>query len=134
MYGRPQRLRRNAAFAWREMRESAADEGIVLQVVSAFRSLEYQAELIRRKLDAGQSLEEILHVVAAPGYSEHHSGRALDLSTPNCDAVTESFEGTAAFEWLTRSASSFSFGLSYPRGNCHGVIYEPWHWCYSPSN
>ena len=28
-------------------------------------------------------------------------------------------------------AGDFGFALSYPRGNRHGIAYEPWHWCWS---
>jgi D-alanyl-D-alanine carboxypeptidase len=24
--------------------------------------------------------------------------------------------------------------MSYPRGNPHGIVYEPWHWCWNPAN
>ena len=30
----------------------------------------------------------------------------------------------------SRSARDFGFEMSYPRGNPHGVDYEPWHWRY----
>jgi hypothetical protein len=42
--------------------------------VSAFRSVERQAEIVRRKLAAGGRIEEILTVCAPPGFSEHHTG------------------------------------------------------------
>ena len=63
-----------------------------------------------------------------PGFSEHHSGRALDLGTPGCDGLSEDFEATQAFEWLSESASRFGFVLSYPHDNAWGFSYEPWHW------
>jgi len=67
---------------------------------------------------------------AAPGYSEHHGGRALDIGTPDEPPAEESFEKTAAFEWLQRNAEGHGFVLSYPRDNPHGIVYEPWHWCW----
>ncbi len=101
-----------------------------LQVVSAFRSIEYQLGIIRRKLERGLAIDEILRVSAAPGYSEHHSGRALDITTPGFAALEEQFEDSAAFAWLSTNAQSYGFWLSYPRGNPHGIAYEPWHWCW----
>lgn len=73
-------------------------------------------------------MQEILNVNAAPGYSEHHGGRALDIGTPGEPPAEESFEHTPAFAWLTRHAGDFGFVMSYPRGNPHGIVYEPWHW------
>ncbi|HPF74253.1 MAG TPA: D-alanyl-D-alanine carboxypeptidase family protein, partial [Xanthomonadaceae bacterium] len=67
----------------------------------------------------------------APGFSEHHSGNALDIGTPDEPPAEESFENTAAFDWLCENAPNFGFQLSYPRNNPHGIVYEPWHWCWS---
>jgi D-alanyl-D-alanine carboxypeptidase len=127
---RPQWLAPRAARAWARMREAALQAGVELQIVSAFRSIEYQLGILRRKLDRGQSVEQILRVSAAPGYSEHHSGRALDLTTPGFAALEEEFEKSPAFGWLRKNAKCFGFHLSYPRRNKHGITYEPWHWCW----
>lgn len=131
IYQRGQRLIPPAAAAWRAMRNSAAGDGVEIQLVSAYRSVTYQESIIRRKLEQGGSIDEILRVSAAPGYSEHHSGRALDLTTPGCAVLEEEFERTEAFAWLTESAAEFSFSLSYPRENPFNVIYEPWHWAWA---
>ncbi len=112
------------------MRDTAAETGIELQIVSAFRSVEYQLGILRRKLDRGQTIAEILRVSAAPGYSEHHTGRALDITTPGFAALEEQFEHSAAFAWLSTNAQAHGFRLSFPRGNRHGIVYEPWHWCW----
>lgn len=118
------------ARAWRAMREAAQGDGVVLEAISGFRSHAYQRGIIERKLARGLTLDEILRVNAAPGHSEHHSGRALDVGTPGEPPAEESFEATPAFAWLQRHAASFGFALSYPRGNPHGITYEPWHWCW----
>ena len=75
-------------------------------------------------------MHEILEVSAAPGYSEHHSGRAIDLTAPGYAALEEEFENSPSFAWLRRNARRFGFALSYPRKNRHGIAYEPWHWCW----
>jgi zinc D-Ala-D-Ala carboxypeptidase len=128
---RPQWLAPHAARAWLRMHEAAAQKCVELQVVSAFRSIEYQLGIIRRKLERGLNIDGILRVSAAPGYSEHHSGRALDITTPGFAALEDQFENSAAFAWLSTNAQGYGFGLSYPRGNPHGIAYEPWHWCWS---
>ena len=73
-------------------------------------------------------MAEILQVNAAPGYSEHHGGEALDIGTPGEPPAEESFETTPAFAWLSQHAARHGFSLSYPRDNPHGIVYEPWHW------
>ncbi len=128
LVGKMQRLSPRAAASWQKMLEAAAGDGIRLLIVSGFRSIEYQAELLRAKLSAGLSIEKILQVSAAPGYSQHHTGDAIDIATPGSRPLTEEFESSEAFEWLQKDANNYGFSMSYPRDNVHGIIYEPWHW------
>lgn len=120
----------DAAQAWVRMRRAAEVAGVELQLISGFRSISRQTEIIERKINAGERLQEILKVNAYPGFSEHHTGRALDLGSKDSELLSEAFEITAEFGWLVRDAGGFGFHLSYPRGNELGVAYEPWHWCY----
>jgi D-alanyl-D-alanine carboxypeptidase len=129
--GREHRLTLQAAAAWHTMAEAARADGVTIEIASAFRSIDRQAELIRRKLAAGVPLDEILSVTAPPGYSEHHTGRAVDVATPGTRRALETeFEETDAFAWLARNAGTFGWELSYQRGNPLGFAYEPWHWCW----
>ena len=130
VFGRPQRLGVLASEAWKLMHINAKDENVILNVVSAFRSVEKQIEIIKRKVEDGQSLVNILKVSAAPGYSEHHTGRALDITTEGSEPLSESFENTEAFQWLQENAHLHHFRLSYPKDNKFGIAYEPWHWAY----
>lgn len=128
LVGRMQRLTPETAASWQDMQAAARDAGIALLIVSGFRSFEYQASLIRKKIESGQALADILSVNAAPGYSEHHTGRAIDIATPGSRPLTEEFELSEAFAWLRSNAARFGFKMSYPRDNPEGFIYEPWHW------
>lgn len=128
MFGREQRMTPRTLQCWRRLSQAARHDDVELLLVSAFRPVEYQCTLIRNKLEQGQLIEHILTVNAAPGYSEHHTGRALDIATPGQEPLIEAFEATDAFRWLTNNAAHFSFSLSYPRDNPWGIVYEPWHW------
>lgn len=130
MYGRDQRLTPEALSAWQQMQRAASADGVQLLLVSAFRSVDYQAALIRKKLDAGRTLDDILRVNAAPGFSEHHTGRAIDIASPDDAPLEESFENTMAFKWLAANGGRFGFVMSYPRSHQHAISYEPWHWCF----
>jgi zinc D-Ala-D-Ala carboxypeptidase len=127
-FGRPLWLADAAARAWQRMRRTAQQQGIVLDAISGYRSHDYQLGIFRRKLARGQTLAQILAVNAAPGFSEHHGGAALDIGSRGEPPAEESFEATPAFAWLTQHAGAFGFVLSYPRDNPHGIVYEPWHW------
>ena len=128
LVGRMQRLTPETARKWAEMVDAAAADGVTLLIVSGFRGIEYQARLIRKKINAGQSVSDILTVNAAPGYSEHHTGRAVDIATPGSRPLTEEFEGSDAFHWLTENAARYGFSMTYPRDNPFGFVFEPWHW------
>ncbi len=130
--GREFMLAPAAAMAWRAMKDAAAQQNIPLELVSAHRSVARQVEIIRTKLDGGMAIAEILTQVAPPGYSEHHTGRAVDIASCAADALEEIFEKTPSFAWLIAHAGVFGFTLSYPRGNALGYTYEPWHWCFQP--
>lgn len=127
-YRRPLFLRAPAAAAWSRMRAAARADNVALDAISGFRSHAYQLGIFARKRARGQDVATILRVNAAPGYSEHHGGHALDIGTPGEPPAEESFETTAAFGWLRDRAGAFGFVMSYPRDNPHGIVYEPWHW------
>jgi zinc D-Ala-D-Ala carboxypeptidase len=129
--GRPIQLVVRAAEAWAHMRRAAMKQDIELVPISGFRSMARQTEIIRNKIVSGQPLAEILRYVAAPGFSEHHTGRAIDIGSPEHIELDEEFARTAAFAWLEQRAREFGFTLSYPRDNPHGIGYEPWHWCWA---
>ena len=116
--------------AWTEMKKDSKKVGIELILVSAFRSIKRQEELINDKRKKGIPDKEIFKVLAPAGHSEHHTGCALDLHTPNSAILEEDFEKTLAFAWLNKNAGFYGFELSYPRDNPYGVVYEPWHWCF----
>ncbi len=132
-YGRPLWLQARCARAWLAMVAAAKTDGLQLEAISGYRSWDYQAGILHRKLAAGQSLAQVLEVNTAAGFSEHHSGCAIDIGAPGEPPAQESFEKTPHFAWLREHAAGFGFHMSYPRGNAHGVIYEPWHWCWHPA-
>ena len=124
------RLIRPAARGWNYMHAAARALSIELQPLSGFRSVERQVKIIRGKLDLGEKMSDILRSIAAPGYSEHHTGRAIDIGSPEVLPLEEAFSNTRAFAWLVGHAHEFGFTLSFPKNNPHGFVYEPWHWCW----
>jgi zinc D-Ala-D-Ala carboxypeptidase len=128
--GRDHLLVPAAVNAWRRLKAAAVFDGIDLFIVSAFRSIDRQFEVVRRKLETGVSVEEALTICAPPGFSEHHTGCAVDVSTSGARVLEADFDKTAAYAWLTQRAAEFGYYLSYPIGNKVGYQYEPWHWCF----
>ncbi|MBL4772767.1 MAG: D-alanyl-D-alanine carboxypeptidase family protein [Alcanivoracaceae bacterium] len=130
MFNRTTYLHPAARKAWLKMQKTATKDNIDLQIISAFRSLNYQKQLIENKLAKGIPIDEILKVNTLPGYSEHHTGCAIDIGSKNSAILEENFDQSDAFNWLLENAHKFGFTLSYPKGNSTGIFYEPWHWCY----
>jgi D-alanyl-D-alanine carboxypeptidase len=128
--GRDKMLTPAAARAWLALRDAALRDGVELLLISGFRGVDYQSALIRQKLARGQPLDAILQVNAPPGYSEHHSGRAVDVGCRGTPPLEEDFDRTGAYRWLVQHASQFGYRMSYPRNNPQGYLYEPWHWCH----
>ncbi len=129
--GRTERLRAAAAERFLDMQEMARQSGLELVAISGFRSTEVQ-ETLFFQVGQSQSLtpQERALVSAPPGYSEHHTGYAIDIGDgkrPNTHLDVE-FETTPAFRWLQANATRYGFELSFPEENDSGVSYEPWHW------
>lgn len=124
-----QMLHRDAARAFAEMKQAAQISGINLTPISGFRSLNEQYylfyEVARHR---GQTLEERAKVSAPPGYSQHHTGLAIDVNSLN-----PSFANTKAFSWLQHNAKEFNFELSFTEGNSQEISFEPWHWAWHGS-
>ncbi|PSB41830.1 D-alanyl-D-alanine carboxypeptidase [filamentous cyanobacterium Phorm 6] len=125
------KLRSKAAAKYQEMANAAAASGIYFAPISGFRSLEDQQHVFFDvKAERKQNVSKRAEVSAPPGYSEHHTGYAIDIgdgSAPETN-LSPSFDSTQAFKWLEANAPAFSFEMSFPKNNRQGVSYEPWHW------
>lgn len=112
-----------------EMADDAAAEGLNLQACSGYRSFEKQESLYNQYVeDYGQDYAD--RYSARPGYSEHHTGRAIDLISPQ--GIMDDFESTPECTWVHENAYKYGFILRYPKGyeNVTGYSYEPWHITY----
>jgi len=126
-------LRKAAAQAYKALVSAAQADGISIAPLSGFRSIKEQEDVfLRLKQERSQTTSERANVSAPPGYSEHHTGYAIDVGDGQVPATNLSpdFEGTAAFKWLETHATQYNFELSFTKGNRQGVTYEPWHWRY----
>ncbi|GAB4529023.1 MAG: hypothetical protein Tsb0014_10700 [Pleurocapsa sp.] len=124
-------LRTAAAAKFKEMQAAASSEGVILVPVSGFRSVKSQEQLFFGiKEQRVQNATKRAEVSAPPGYSEHHTGYALDIGDGKAPAthVNPEFANTEAFQWLQKNAARYSFELSFPPNNAQGISYEPWHW------
>ncbi|MFH7025914.1 MAG: D-alanyl-D-alanine carboxypeptidase family protein [Heteroscytonema crispum UTEX LB 1556] len=125
-------MNRDAGLAFMNMIYAAREEGVWIIPVSGFRDIQQQQKLFKGQIKRLGSTKEAAKISAPPGYSEHHTGFALDLTDGKSSKqdINVDFEKTEAFRWLTRRGKEFGFELSFGRNNPQGVSYEPWHWRY----
>jgi zinc D-Ala-D-Ala carboxypeptidase len=126
---RPEDLRyveRQAYAAYRNLVAAAetdlslSSNGDWLKIISAFRSVAYQAKLRKQNPGSGRAGLAV--------NSPHFTGRALDLYVGGEPVSTDDQNraiqvNTEVYQWLVKNAERFGF---YP------YFYEPWHWEYCP--
>lgn len=136
----------NALIAWQEMKAAAQDDGITLQMTSAYRSIEAQRTLFVRQMRTSgvyadsvaagyvdHLVENLLTRVAPPGYSRHHTGYTIDLA---CDGIgLDAFRTTSCYGWLSKNnyenTKKFGWVPSYPDGaDMQGPEPEPWEFIW----
>lgn len=122
---------------YQAMYDAAKKDGILLNPVSGYRSLERQTNNFERKIqelmdqgmDKKEATIEAATVIMVPGSSEHNAGLAMDICS-----LAESFENTDEFKWLQEHAAEYGFIMRYPKEEAKRkitkVIYEPWHYRY----
>jgi D-alanyl-D-alanine carboxypeptidase len=109
----------------------AARAGILI-LNSGYRSFDSQTRIHANQVDRlGLAAGEAL--AARPGYSEHQTGLAVDVSArgQGC-AIYTCFAKTTAGKWLAANAYQYGFILRYYNGQTavHGYQFEPWHFRY----
>lgn len=121
---------------YQAMYDKALEDGITLNPISGYRSYELQTKNFENSIDdimENQGLDRTKATVKAateimiPGGSEHNAGLAMDIGS-----LSESFEDTDEFAWLSENAADYGFILRYPKDEksrgITKVIYEPWHY------
>jgi hypothetical protein len=132
-----------AAHALGALRADARAHGLPLVPSSGYRSVDLQRSIFLRKLGgwspsqiasgaADGAIGAVLRFNSIPGYSKHHTARAVDLTD---GGSVGRFEGTATEQWLRvydfHNAKRHGFVPSYPRGaSAQGPDPEPWEYVH----
>jgi D-alanyl-D-alanine carboxypeptidase len=114
--------------AYERLLADAGAAGMSLRAASAYRSIEYQVNLYARyvKEDPGNAD----NYSARPGFSEHHTGRTVDLVGRG--GTLRGFGGTEEADWVRENAWKYGFIVRYTAENedVTGYESEPWHITY----
>lgn len=124
----------------KDMFEAAEKAGVPLDFYSGYRSIVRQnrnfVRSVENNMKSGLTLEQAKAKTnksrAYPGTSEHNLGLAIDILVKGNRDLSENFEKTAQFKWLSENAENYGFILRYPKDktNITEIIYEPWHYRY----
>ena len=118
-------LRSVAATAYNKMAADMKAAGVPITISSPYRSFATQTWLYNGYVaQDGQAKADTYS--ARPGFSEHQTGLAFDISHSG------DFSATKQFAWLVDNAYKYGFILRYPKG-CDAITgyeFEPWHWRY----
>ncbi len=122
-------VRQETACALEKLFAAAAEQGVVLKGVSAYRSYARQQEIYEGNVRS-RGMETTDLVSARPGTSEHQTGLSIDVSSDSVGcALEESFGDTQEGRWLADNCHKFGFIIRYPKDKTKitGYSYEPWH-------
>ncbi|MCR5635578.1 MAG: M15 family metallopeptidase [Clostridiales bacterium] len=102
-----------------------------INITSGYRSFSLQQSLFDREI-AEKTEEEAIHWVAKPGYSEHHSGYAVDINIIDDSGIAIEYTGDGEYKYLNESAPDYGFVVRYQdkKKEITGIYYEPWHFRY----
>lgn len=122
-------LRSETADAFDRMKQAAAASGLTLRAVSGYRSVDYQRNLYNSYLQ-GDSRENVDTYSARAGFSEHHTGMAVD-AFGSVDGLNE-FVTTPEYQWVKQHGHEYGFIIRYtaPEESVTGYMDEPWHLRY----
>lgn len=132
--------------AYEKLADAAKATGHPLVMVSAYRSVAYQEEIFNANVNTlmsqGHTKEEAIRITkltfTEPGYSEHHTGLAVDVvdqywyQNHTGELLNEGFGDTEGGKWIQAHAREYGFIIRYPKGK-HAITqidYEPWHLRY----
>ncbi|PKM64365.1 MAG: D-alanyl-D-alanine carboxypeptidase [Firmicutes bacterium HGW-Firmicutes-20] len=125
-------IRKDVNVALKALFSAAKEEGVELWFQSGYRSYSVQKQLYERYVK--QYGEAVANSFSAkPGHSEHQTGLAIDVTSPNSNSSFEGdFGDSKEGKWLAINAHRFGFIIRYPKDKTEitGYIYEPWHLRY----
>ena len=122
-------MRAEAANAFHQMVEKAAESNLELKMTTAYRSYNFQKLLYDSYVEK-EGVEAASKFSAQPGQSEHQTGLAVDVSSPSVDyQLSNDYGKTEEGKWLASHAHEFGFIIRFPKGkeDITGYQYEPWH-------
>lgn len=139
-YDRVFAVDREAYKPLKDMFAAAEKDGVPLQMVSPYRSIQKQDRLftesvnsyIKQGYSESEAIKKANNSRTFTGTSEHNTGLGFDILQKGNWTLSQSFDQTAQFKWLMEHAEEYGFILRYQKDKVSktGIMYEPWHFRY----
>ena len=115
------------------LKESAKNNGFIIDIESGFRTCEYQEKLFN-DLIKEKGYNYANKYIAKKGYSEHETGLAIDICVKDGEEylIEHNLEYNEAIKWIHENCYLYGFIVRYKKGkeSITGYNYEPWHLRY----
>ncbi|MBP3580782.1 MAG: M15 family metallopeptidase [Clostridia bacterium] len=101
-----------------------------VMILDTFRSYEDQQRVLANKIEQlGE--QQGRKIATNPGFSEHHTCLAIDLTLFNGKEYGE-YDGQGIYKWITDNCKDYGFVIRYgsDKTDITGIDYEPWHLRY----
>ena len=129
-YGESYKVEEKALEQFLKLQKECADEGIIIELDSTTRSVAEQQKLWDDwTVEKGE--DYVKKYVAVPGFSEHHTGLAIDICL-DVDDNDDMIAQKEIFAKIHAKLAKYGFILRYLDGKdaVTGYSYEPWHFRY----
>ena len=132
------KVEKNAYESYLKLEKALAKDGVNIELDSVYRSVKAQQDLWDEwSADPEKGIDYVRKFVAVPGYSEHHTGLAIDICIRKEDGELE-FDNDEmiadrdTFAKVHEKLADYGFILRYleNREDSTGYTYEPWHLRY----
>ena len=123
-------LVKDAKDSFEKLSQDSIKNGTPVYGQSAYRSYDYQT-IIYKNAISNYNKKIADKDTARPGFSEHQTGLAIDVSsTKNGNMLN--FFNSFSYKWMINNAYKYGFILRYTFSKefVHGYINEPWHYRY----
>lgn len=115
------------------MKMDALKNGYDIDIMSGYRSYDYQEKIYNRLINE-KGLNYAIRHIAPAGASEHQTGLAIDICVYKDDKcyIEHEISEFEEIKWLHKNAHKYGFILRYLNGkeDITGYNYEPWHFRY----
>lgn len=136
-WGDEVKVEKDAYEEYKKLSKALKDEGVIIKLDSVYRSVKDQQNLWDEwSNDPEKGIEYVRKFVAVPGYSEHHTGLAIDICIKKDGKLIydndEMIAEREIFAKIHEKLADYGFILRYleNREDSTGYTYEPWHLRY----